>query len=262
MLTISIIGMGALGSAIASHLYKNGCKVFTWSRNSELCNVQTYEEVVSDSVDGIILATSSSGIREYKIPDGIPLLLLAKGMIDGKYPYTLFNECAILSGPNFAFEIIKGLPWSSVCSSTDSKKNSHDSIADFWIEVLSNKNANIVKHSDILGVSFCGVFKNIIAIYAGYNSCIGENARASAITDGINAMISIGSRLDISDSVYYSYAGVGDVFLTCTSDNSRNYKIGQDIFHKRNSEGLLCEGIKSLNYFDHEFIDNIKKIMK
>jgi len=144
--------------------------------------------------------------------------------------------CA-LSGPNLAAEILAGLPTASVvgCQSPE--------ISAFVRHALSVPNLRVYSNPDLAGVELGGTLKNIIAIAAGVSDglSLGANAKAALLTRGLAEMTRLAVALGANALTLSGLAGMGDLFATCTSPLSRNYRLGCEM-----ARGLSRDEVLSL----------------
>ena len=131
------------------------------------------------------------------------------------------NDFAILSGPNFSFEVIKGLPTATVISS----KNSN--LSKYISKIMVQEKFRTYFNNDIIGTQIGGAMKNVIAIASGFiiGKGLGLNANASIITRGLSEIIDLGIKMGAKKN-FYGLSGIGDLSLTCSSLKSRNTKLG------------------------------------
>ena len=131
------------------------------------------------------------------------------------------NGFAVLSGPNFAAEVIKGLPTASVLSSKSNK------ILNEVSSIISHKKFRTYFNNDIVGTQIGGAMKNVIAIASGViiGSNLGHNAGAAIITRGLSEIIDLGVKMGARKTTFYGLSGIGDLTLTCSSLKSRNTKL-------------------------------------
>ena len=167
--------------------------------------------------------------------DGFVFVSLCKGVIffDGKnyFPSEVLkkmfpkNDVCILSGPSFATEVARGLPFAISCSSKDIVLARKSSV------VLTSEGMRVYASSDNIGVEVSGAMKNVLAIASGVcdGLNLGYNARASLITRGMAETVRLGIALGAEKDTFLGLAGAGDLFLTTTGDLSRNRKVGQEI---------------------------------
>lgn len=148
-----------------------------------------------------------------------------------------FPVCS-LSGPNLAIEILKGLPSASVIACRD------EAVAKYVQTRLSVPGLRMYSNTDITGVELGGSFKNVIAIAAGAldELELGANAKAALLTRGLAEMTRIAVTLGARAATLSGLAGLGDLLATCSSELSRNYRLGKMI-----ARGLsLAEAVQSL----------------
>jgi len=152
--------------------------------------------------------------------------------------------CA-LSGPNLAAEIVKGYPAASVIATGDA------GVAAFVQQQLSVPTFRVYSNSDIIGVELGGTLKNVIAIAAGASDGLnlGANARAALLTRGLAEMTRLACALGAHGSTLSGLSGMGDLFATCSSPLSRNYRLGKAMAgglsreEARRTIGATTEGI-------------------
>src|SRR5690606_31557286 len=129
---------------------------------------------------------------------------------------------AVLSGPTFAKEVGAGLPTAMVVASTDQ---------DFAMRIaedLASPSFRTYVSTDIVGVEIGGAVKNVLAVGAGLSDGLGfgANMRVALITGGLNEMTRLGVALGARSDTFMGLAGLGDLVLTCTDDQSRNRRFG------------------------------------
>ena len=263
MANILILGAGTWGVAIAKLLNSNGHEVTCWSRNEnliyELSNNHTHPKLkdvtFSENIkfttelsksfldkDVIIYAIPSTAFREVVhksiqfINDKHYLVSLTKGMEDNTL-YTMseviFDEfkkaridndkVVVLSGPTHAEEVSKSLPSMIVSACRNEKYSKHIQ------DIFMNEYFRVYTNTDVKGVEICAAFKNVIAIASGILAGLGygDNMKAAVITRGLAEMIRVGEAMGCKKDTFYGLAGVGDMIVTATSTNSRNYNFGK-----------------------------------
>lgn len=157
-----------------------------------------------------------------------------------------FPICS-LSGPNLAFEILHGLPTASVIACKD------DAIAKYVQAELTIPTLRMYSNTDIIGVELGGSFKNVIAIAAGGvdGLKLGTNAKAALLTRGLAEMTRIAVTMGARASTLAGLAGLGDLMATCSSDLSRNYRLGKMIACGQSPQaaieslGAVAEGVNT-----------------
>ncbi len=131
---------------------------------------------------------------------------------------------AVISGPTFAKELAAGLPTAISLASTDAQAFSDD------LQQLLHcgKSFRVYSNPDFIGVQLGGAVKNVIAIGAGMSDGIGfgANARTALITRGLTEMSRLGAALGADPATFMGMAGLGDLVLTCTDNQSRNRRFG------------------------------------
>jgi glycerol-3-phosphate dehydrogenase (NAD(P)+) len=207
------------------------------------------EEAFSFS-DYIILALPVQVIREVlkgKSLKGKKIISASKGLEIGtkkRVSEVLLEidsevEVFCLSGPSFASEVSKGLPTALVLAGNNGEEMER---IRGWI---SSESFRVYLSTDLVGVELGGALKNVIAIACGISDGLGfgENARASLITRGLAEMVRIGVSLGARRETFYGLSGVGDLFLTASSPQSRNRSLGYML-----GQGLSVEeALKRLN---------------
>ncbi len=256
---IGIIGAGAWGTALSNILAKNQ-NVILWAKEKNVCdNINKNHEnkrflpkiklskkincttEINDISDCDILflvipvqyISSILGKLKNSINTKTIFVCCSKGLemsslkLPSQIVSSIFpkNKVAIISGPNFAAEIAKGLPAATVVAS----KN----------EEVSKKIANLIKSptlrpylsSDIIGSQIAGALKNIYAIASGIvvGKKYGENAVASIISRSFAEITTVAKSMDAKKSTLAGLSGMGDLFLTCSSKESRNFSLGIDL---------------------------------
>ena len=279
MANIAIMGSGAFGTALAVLCHRCGHKVNVWSRSEaelkqkgetichkKLPNIEISKEItfstdLSCLVDCelLILALPSFAIRENcaKIRELISektiILCAAKGLEKGTYKdfVTVIEEelpnspCVALSGPSFATEIAKGIPTTVVAASRNREA------ADMVQDLLMDKTLRIYVSDDVIGVELGGALKNSIAVCSGICDGLLDNAsntKAALMTRGITEIARLGVALGGRQETFAGLSGIGDLMLTCSSNQSRNYRFGQllsqgmQVQEAMDSIGMVVEG--------------------
>lgn len=155
---------------------------------------------------------------------------------------------AVLSGPTFAKELAAGLPTAIALAATDA----HFS-ADLQQLLHCGKSFRVYSNPDFIGVQLGGAVKNVIAIGAGISDGIGfgANARTALITRGLAEMTRLGAALGADPTTFMGMAGLGDLVLTCTDNQSRNRRFGMmlgqgaDVQAAQDKIGQVVEGYRN-----------------
>ena len=262
-MTIGIIGAGAWGTALAESQIRAGNHVVLWSRNQVLVHDinQNHENTIylpgvplspkikatdnlGDVIDSdiILLTIPAQQMRSVytqiagKITGKLVLcakgieqntLLLQSEVINAVHPY---SELAVLSGPNFAREIVHNLPAATTIASAQ------PGLAEFLSHSMSGNHFRIYPEHDVIGVQIGGAVKNVLAIACGIvMGCrLGENARAALIARGLAEMQRLCTAKGGDLRTLMGLSGVGDLVLTCSSTASRNFSLGVEFAKKDN----------------------------
>jgi glycerol-3-phosphate dehydrogenase (NAD(P)+) len=260
MPAVVVLGAGSWGTALAIQFARSGRPTVLWGRQeddpAELARARRNERYLPGaefppslvvepdlakaiaSGDDLLLAVSSSAFR-IVLQQIKPLLgtrarvaWASKGfeLSTGKLPHQVAREVlgpgvplAVLSGPTFAREVGAGLPTAIAVASPD---------AAFALQLarsVSAGNFRAYTQSDIVGVEIGGAVKNVIAIAAGGSDGMGygSNSRVFLITRGLAEMVRLGVALGARQETLMGLAGLGDLVLTCTDDQSRNRRFGR-----------------------------------
>jgi glycerol-3-phosphate dehydrogenase (NAD(P)+) len=185
----------------------------------------------------ILIAVPSRGLRGILkkirplLGNGERVCWATKGfeLSTGKLPHEVVQELlgkqralAVLSGPTFAKEVGEGLPTALTIAANDT------AFANDLARALSGENFRAYTSSDIVGVEVGGAVKNVIAIGAGISDGLGfgSNTRIALINRGLAEMTRLGVALGAKPDTFVGLAGMGDLVLTCTDNQSRNRRLG------------------------------------
>ncbi len=276
--SVSILGAGSWGTAVAIHLARQGHRVILWSHNPQKAKhmekVRVNEQylpgfhlddtihVTSDLVGAInqsdetIIAIPSHGLKGLlsSLPDNLERIAwLTKGI----EPDTnqLLSECvqkhfgdeiamAVISGPSFAKEVAKGLPTAiTIAGNNTDHMNA-------LLELFHHDMLRVYLSDDMIGVQIGGAMKNVLAIACGISDGLhyGANSQAALITRGLVEIRRLGRCLGAKDNTFLGLAGMGDLVLTCTDNQSRNRRFGKllgqgiDIDLAKKQIGQVVEG--------------------
>ncbi len=257
MKTIGVIGAGAWGTALAQSLAASEKEVRLWAREPEVADaisqkrentlflpgVQLHENLEgTDSLaracdrDVLLLSVPAQHIRatllsmKREIKDHHIIVICAKGieiesgmlLSDVVKEILPDTQVAVLSGPTFASEIGRGLP-SAVTIACEDKDTGEELAA-----LLGSRTLRTYRTDDIQGAQIGSAVKNVIAIAAGViiGRGLGESARAALVTRGLAEMGRLASAMGAKKETLMGMCGMGDMILTCTSMQSRNYSLG------------------------------------
>jgi glycerol-3-phosphate dehydrogenase (NAD(P)+) len=252
-----MLGAGSWGSALAIQFARAGHATTLWSRSPSHVDAMARDrrnrrylpdaafpeslDVTADlraavaTADDVLVAVPSHGFRGLLTAlssVGVPRLAWAtKGfeLETGLLPYQVVNELftaglptAVLSGPTFAREVGAGLPSAMTIASAD------QTYAQRLAESISTDTFRAYTSSDIVGVEVGGATKNVFAIGAGISDGLGfgANTRIALIARGLAEMTRLGLALGGRQETFMGLAGMGDLVLTCTDDQSRNRRFG------------------------------------
>jgi glycerol-3-phosphate dehydrogenase (NAD(P)+) len=206
----------------------------------------------SDDALDLLLAVPSHGLRELlkelrpRMHAGMRLSWATKGfeLDTGLLPHQVAREVlgdgvpmAVLSGPTFAKEVGAGLPTAMTVASSD------ETFATAIAHSLSSTNFRAYTSNDIVGVEVGGAVKNVLAVGAGLSDGLGfgANTRIALITRGLVEMTRLGVALGAQRETFMGLAGLGDLVLTCTDNQSRNRRFGLLLASGRTPEAALAE---------------------
>jgi glycerol-3-phosphate dehydrogenase (NAD(P)+) len=162
---------------------------------------------------GKVFVCASKGIEKdtHKLANQI-----VEDEVEGKY------EVVVLSGPSFAKEIGEGKDTKVVIASRNNQ------ILKKIEQLIKSNEFKVAKSSDVVGVELGGALKNVLAILSGMveGARLGKNFRAAVFTEGLGEVIKLGEKMGAKRETFYTVAGLGDLFLTSTSDLSRNFSFG------------------------------------
>ncbi|MFQ6537182.1 MULTISPECIES: NAD(P)H-dependent glycerol-3-phosphate dehydrogenase [Aphanothece] len=231
-LRIALLGRGAWGETLAALWSGQGHSIRSWSRRDGPLPPDLLAEA-----ELVVAAVSMAGIEPIGLqlaghwPDAIPLLSCSKGIDLDRLatPTQLWRRhlppqvpLLVLSGPNLATELRRGLPAASVLSSDRA-----DLAADLQLR-LSGPSLRLYTNDDPVGTEVAGALKNVMAVAAGISDglSLGANARASLLCRGLAEIGVVLEGLGGRCSTLYGLAGLGDLLATATSELSRNYRFG------------------------------------
>jgi glycerol-3-phosphate dehydrogenase (NAD(P)+) len=273
----AIIGAGAWGTALAITAARAGSNVSLWARDPDLSaainrdrtNEQLLpgrvipDEVIATSdmaeavrdVDAILLVVPSQAIRDIGervhavATPHVPVVLASKGVErdTGKLMTTVVAEAmpgrpiAVLSGPSFAAEVADGHPTAVTIASADAAQDPHGSLATRLSLALATPSFRPYISDDLIGVEVGGAVKNVIAIACGIASGLGfgSNTWAALITRGLDEMKTLAQALGGRRETVTGLSGMGDLALTCSSEQSRNMSFGKALGQRQRQEDLL-----------------------
>ena len=280
----TVLGGGSFGTSIANILADNGNRVHLWMRDENVVkHIARYHEnprylsgkklnpnivpttclqtAITQS-DLIFVAIPSKAFapvvedaRAWLTPDHL-LVSTTKGIEESGFrlmsqileAYSPGKKIGVLSGPNLAVEVAQRMLTGTVVASES------DVVRGRVQEALSCDYFRVYASSDRFGVELAGALKNIYAIASGMASALGmgENTKSMLITRSLAEMSRFAARLGGNPLTFLGLAGVGDLFVTCTSPLSRNYQVGyalakgDSLDHILTHLGGTAEGINTI----------------
>ena len=258
---IYVLGSGAFGTAMAISLARNG-PVTLWSRDAaqaeemsrqrentrrlpgvELPNALTVTSEMPDMPAGstCLLAVPTQKLRgmletHSGTLSGCQLVACCKGVEQGTGlgPTQIISElvptaiAAMLTGPSFAQDIARGLPTALTLACAEAV------VGKALQALLTTPNIRVYRTTDTIGAELGGALKNVVAIACGVaiGAGLGESARAALMTRGFAEMSRMAAALGADAETLSGLSGFGDLTLTCTSEQSRNYRFGLSLGRK------------------------------
>lgn len=248
VLNLAVLGTGAWGSALAHLARYNGHRVQTWSRRGELTLAEAIAQadVVLSAISMKGVADLASQLRQSSLPAQAILVTATKGLDPEttRTPSQIFQAAfpdhavAVLSGPNLSKEIEGGLPAATVLASDDQVA------AETVQQLFSSDQFRVYTSPDPLGAELGGTLKNVMAIAVGVcdGLNLGTNAKSALITRALPEVIRIGMHLGAAEvETFYGLSGLGDMLATCSSNLSRNYRVGYGLAHGQPLDQVLEE---------------------
>lgn len=257
--SISVLGAGSWGTALAILAARNGCQTLIWGHDNLQIQAMAAERQNSRYLPGLdfpaslqvtdnlqqaiqhsptlLLAVPSHAFRKVLLQSKAYLSPESR-IISATKGFDTENEgllstvvsklisphipLAIISGPSFAYEVASNLPTAIAIASQSPE------FAEQVATMLHNPRFRAYTNSDIIGVQVGGAVKNVLAIAAGIADGLGfgANTRSALITRGLTEIIRLGLQLGGKQETFMGLAGLGDLILTCTDNQSRNRRFG------------------------------------
>lgn len=262
-----VIGAGAWGTALAQLLAADGQQVRLWAMEPEVVEAVNRDRVnplylpglplsagidatgdmaAMDDRDMLLVVSPAQHLRSVvaRAPRGVPLILCSKGIEAGSG--LLMSEVAaqaqptspiaVLSGPTFAHEVARGLPTAITLACADA------ALAARLAARIARPAFRPYLSDDVVGAEIGGAVKNVLAIACGVSegAGLGLNARASLISRGFAEMTRFGLARGARAESLGGLSGLGDLVLTCSSTNSRNFSLGKGLGEGRSPAELLA----------------------
>jgi glycerol-3-phosphate dehydrogenase (NAD(P)+) len=254
--SVAVIGAGAWGTALAGVAARAGRAVTLYARdashaeriashreNPRLPGVKlagditvTHDRATAGRADVILVVTPAQHLRAAvdglapHLREGAPVIACAKGIEHGthKFMTEVIAESAphalpaILSGPSFADDVARGLPTAVTLAAKD------EALATDLVQALGSATFRPYHTTDVRGVEIGGAAKNVLAIAAGIvvGRKLGASAQAALTTRGFSELARFGRALGARAETMVGLSGLGDLILTCSSPQSRNFALG------------------------------------
>lgn len=282
---VAVIGAGGWGTALALLLTREGHVVRLWGRSPDFCaQVQQQREntlylpgarlpeqlmisaslsQVLEEAEVIVMAVPSHAMRTVA-HEVAPLLrstpfivsatkgieedsLLTMSRVLGEVVSNSSEAIAVLSGPSFAAEVARAYPTAVTVAAR------HSTTATAIQKVFSSPKFRVYTTTDVTGVEIGGAVKNVIALAAGVSDGLGHghSARAALITRGLAEIQRLARHLGAESRTLSGLSGIGDLILTCTSNLSRNYRVGMRLAQGEaiaaicQSMTMIAEGVRT-----------------
>jgi glycerol-3-phosphate dehydrogenase (NAD(P)+) len=286
MSAITLFGAGSWGTALSAHLASTGRDVTLWARRAAVAEairrtghnprylptlpIPSSIHVTADldeataaarlwglAVPSQKLRARAESLRSAAAPD-VRVVSLAKGIendtlmtmtqvLDDVFDAVPSSRIGTLSGPSHAEEVAEGRPTSLVAAAptADAARALQKAVITERLRVYAN--------TDVLGVEIGGAAKNVLAIAAGIGDGVGygDNAKAALVTRGIAEIRRLGQAMGARPETFSGLSGIGDLVATCTSDHSRNRRLGEligegrDLGEVLDAMEMVAEGVRT-----------------
>lgn len=289
---IGLFGCGAYGMALSSVLNENNCDITMWTKFEEEKNqleetrkneklipnfsisdkikiTTNVEECIKDK-DLLIIAIPVAFIDDlakemepYITNENI--IIASKGIEQktGLFVNQIIRKhlntknIGVISGPSFAIDLISKMPI-GLTLATKSKETKY-----VTKKALQNKYLKLRSTKDVVGTEICGAIKNIIAISSGILAGLGanESTQAMLLTEAVHDIKEILDAFGANKKTVLSFAGFGDLILTCTSTKSRNYTFGKLLAESKNDQDIN-EYLKKTTVEGYYTLESIYSLLK
>ncbi|MGF2616876.1 NAD(P)H-dependent glycerol-3-phosphate dehydrogenase [Rossellomorea vietnamensis] len=274
--TVTVLGAGSWGTALAMVLADNKHRVNLWGHNAVLMEeintrhtnekylkgIQLPKGIIGhtdlvkalEGAETVILAVPTKAVREvlqkvkHTEPKPLTIVHVSKGiepdtlmriseMIREEMGESGLKDVVVLSGPSHAEEVSLRHPTTVTVSSENMESAEH--VQDLFM----NQHFRVYTNPDVIGVEIGGALKNIIALAAGITDGLGygDNAKAALITRGLAEIARLGAKMGANPLTFSGLTGIGDLIVTCTSVHSRNWRAGNQLGKGMNLQDVLDE---------------------
>ena len=281
--TVAVLGAGSWGTALAIQLARNNLQVRLWGHQPEHVerlqalrentdylpgfsfadNIEPLASLQAAVADAgyLLIAIPSKGFRNLveqlkPLIDESPILFWASKGFEietGKLLHEVIEEempqqrYGVVSGPTFAAEVARNLPAAITCA------GNQPAATEEFADLLRAEHFRAYTTDDVIGVELGGALKNVLAIAVGIADGLGfgANTRAALITRGLAEIMRLGTSLGARQETLMGLAGLGDIILTCTDDQSRNRRFGLALGKGKNVSqaeievGQTVEGLRA-----------------
>jgi glycerol-3-phosphate dehydrogenase (NAD(P)+) len=271
---IAVLGAGSWGTALAMQAARNGCPTLLWGHNpahmatlkqdrenhrylpnllfsenlaitDDLADIAAFSDLILVSVPSHAFKDTLMKLKPL-VSSNVKIAWATKGFNkeNGGLLHEIVAEvfgdntpAALISGPSFAREVAADLPTAISIASTQAE------FATQLASIMHSKRFRTYTNSDLIGVEVGGAVKNVMAIAAGIADGLGfgANTRAALITRGLNEIIRLGVVMGGKQDTFMGLAGLGDLLLTCTDNQSRNRRFGLALGQGKTSEEATQE---------------------
>jgi len=268
-MTIAVFGAGAFGTALAVALARDGREVCLWARdpahaaamsvarmNDRRLPGLAFPDLLTVTADSAALAGAGAALVAVPMQSlagfldhhgqalaGRPVVACMKGfdLNSLRGPVSILRakvagyEPALLTGPSFAADIGRGLPTALTLACAD------EALGARLQEMLATPVLRLYRTDDTVGAELGGALKNVVAIAAGVviGAELGDSARAALMTRGFAEMGRLAPALGARAETLAGLSGLGDLVLTCTSDQSRNFRFGRALGRGESFDGAI-----------------------
>ena len=268
--SVGIVGGGAWGTALAQTMRLAGRETRLWARELEVVaginashqNALFLPGVALDrglkatadiaevaGLDVVLMVPPAQHVRAVgavlapRLAPGKPVVVCAKGLeqSSGKLMGEVIAEVlpqarlAVLSGPSFAADVVRGLPAALTLACAD------EELAQQLVEALAYRQFRLYRSTDVVGVQLGGAVKNVLAIAAGIveGKGLGASAHAALVSRGFAELRRFGEALGAKAETLMGLSGLGDLLLTCGSPQSRNMSLGRALGQGQTLQSIL-----------------------
>lgn len=273
MTTVAVLGAGSWGTALAIQLAKNGHQVRAWDHDEELISALLNDHENKRYLPGTVFPDTlmakhdlADTLKDAEFILSVVPSYAMRSVCENLHSHEHANkfvwaskgfekeskmmmhqvvedvlgtqiQTAIISGPSFAKEVAEGLPTAVTLASGDI--NYAKELASYF----HSDNFRVYVSNDVIGVELGGTVKNILAIAAGIVDGLGfgANARAALVTRGLAEMMRLGVALNANPKTLMGLAGMGDLVLTCTDNQSRNRRLGLALAKGKTAQQYMDE---------------------